>query len=191
MVVFEQSNLGHVTPGCIESCMYSKEMLERYRHVRNRRGTRRPSHETWISVHFRWGDVGSNMNHSLSRPRDIDWRTGADLESFVHTVSQAEGIAVAMGRQTKLFFFTEASHGREDDFSSVVKKFPNISFHTNSGQWLQALDLMSLSAILIGGRSAFFHAAKNLCDDCFTVSLPENVMQKFPEQKQRSCSPQG
>jgi len=185
VVVFEQINLRHVQPGCIESCMYSDEMLVRYRYMRARRGVHRPSNENWISVHFRWGDVGSSLNHTLSRSKDVDYRTGGDLNSFLHALSLSQKKTVT-GRLTKLFFFTEAEG--EDSFAAVLKEFPNVTLHTDSTQWLQALDLMSLSGTLIGGRSSFFSLATNLCDDCVSISLPSNESFKFPEQRQASCS---
>ena len=178
IIVVKQSDLHHGDDTRLEDCVYTEKIRENFWKRRQARGFIRPQHERWITAHFRWGDVGERLGHNLSEG-SVDMRTGGNLNQFLETLSLAQKVlSVSSGNSTtKIHFLSE---GREEDFLTVRRVLPNTVLHLDHERWLEALDIMSQSSILIGGRSSFFSLGYHLCDRCFVVSLPGKDVSIFP-----------
>jgi len=56
---------------------------------------------------------------------------------------------------------------------------PTAKFHLESASWVETLDIMSQSKVLIGGESTFFVLAAGLCDECTVVPLSSKAQKYF------------
>ena len=116
-----------------------------------------PSRKTWLSVHFRWGDVSTD-----SVDGKVNGRTGAGLSTYIDaTKRQLEKFDDPS--KVQVHFFSE---GEPSTFESFQIAFPTAKLHLESASWVETLDIMSQSKILIGGGSTFFVLAAGLCDEC-------------------------
>ena len=124
---------------------------------------KKESNETWVSLHFRWGDVRTS---NTSRP---NLRTGLGLGGFCKCMQTIEQLAP----QASVFFFAEGLK----DLSECKDDLPNVQLFNESNEWKRDLDIMSQSQLLIGGSSRYAHlyqlvALKPfLLPKCFLVAL--------------------
>ena len=192
VIVIDESELGHSRPeACMMSCINNEALRKRYQKLRDKR-IRRPVNEAWIAVHFRWGDVGRKRNHTISRDGSsstIDYRTGVPLIEFLQLADRIANHREAqqMCRMTgKKYVIHLMSEGEEQEFS-VVRNFSKVRLHLNSSNWVEAMDILSLSDVNIGGRSSFFELGALRCDSCEVIQLPERKWQMLPQRFEEVC----
>ena len=145
-------------------CLFNHYFRKRYyMKQKERRISLRSEHENWISVHFRWGDVATE---SVQSP---DPRASTGLHNYIQATDLIRNILSesSHNRQTYIHFFSE---GNTSDFLSFSEKFPNARVHIN-GNWTNAVDIMSQSNVLIGGKSSFFVLGSLLCRKCTVMSF--------------------
>jgi len=129
-----------------------------------------PSRKTWLSVHFRWGDVSTD-----SVDGKVNGRTGAGLSTYIDaTKRQLEKFDDPS--KVQVHFFSE---GEPSTFESFQIAFPTAKLHLESASWVESLDIMSQSKILIGGGSTFFKLAAGLCDECTVVTVNSSAQRYF------------
>ena len=122
VIVVEQEDLGHTAfsgmESCVESCAYTDTWRERFAAIRRKERNRiRPPDQTWIGVHFRWGDVGDVLGHNISGG-NVDWRTGSSFENFISASLWARSAFVAHSpsrSETKVFIVSE---GPQEEFET-------------------------------------------------------------------------
>jgi hypothetical protein len=78
--------------------------------------------------------------------------------------------------KVQVHFFSE---GEPSTFESFQIAFPTAKLHLESASWVETLDIISQSKILIGGGSTFFVLAAGLCEECTIVAVNSNVYMKF------------
>lgn len=104
-------------------------------------------------------------------------RAGAPLSKYVETTRYQLNLLNLS--ETVIHFFSE---GEPSTFVVFQDAFPSVSLHLNSTLWIDALDIMSQSNVLIGGISSFFVLGSHLCDNCkVIISKPSK---KFSVKKQ-------
>ena len=116
--------------------------------------------EVWFSVHFRWGDVATE---SVDSP---NYRTGAGLSQYIDETRHHLDRYRRHNKTVSLHFFSE---GGVRNFTKFEDAFPDAKMHVND-DWVDALDIMTQSSVLIGGESSFFVLAAHLCRNCTVVS---------------------
>ena len=128
-----------------------------------------PSRKTWLSVHFRWGDVSTD---SVESPNP---RAGAGLSTYIDaTKRQLEKFDDPS--KVQVHFFSE---GEPSTFESFQIAFPTAKLHLESASWVETLDIISQSKILIGGGSTFFVLAAGLCEECTIVAVNSSAQRYF------------
>ena len=137
-------------------------------------------------MHYRWGDI----SHVCA----ADFRTGATLQQYLETLKWVKNLLahnIMVGekmhkgsRAVRTFLFAE---GQPEEFVSAKEMFPDIDIWTDSDTWLETIDVMSQSQVVIGGRSSFFALGTNLNDGCFSVNVPDKLIQRFPHSRSSVC----
>jgi hypothetical protein len=117
---------------------------------------RRQSHEYWVSIHFRWGDVATK---DQNRP---NMRSGLGFSEYCACISHV----LLANPHARIFVFAE-EFARPD--LCIVLKNKNVSFHNDSNTWKSDIDIMSQSKLLIGGSSSFFVLGAHLCENCTVI----------------------
>ena len=149
--------------------------------------------ELWVSVHFRWGDIGRGSCRVCTIDKNKDpnlpnKRCGLGFKDFCICIKKILDI----DPNAKVFFFAEgiSEPYRECPVLRRVKVFHELK---STSSWKEDLDIMSRSQLLIGGDSSFLRLAAFLCKRCVVIdsspkcngamSLPEKRM--FPNDKIR------
>ncbi|CEG01918.1 unnamed product [Ostreococcus tauri] len=154
--------------------------------ARNRRlaasGRLKKSNEYRISLYFRWGDVRGD----LKNVKTYNKRTGAvPFGTLTRYTEQIQNI-VSHVLQTRtdrfqtlgghienrtVFFFSE---GTESEFATFFSKdLLNITSFQIGGSWMDAVDYMTQSNIILVGTKSetFISAIGKLCDYCKVIDV--------------------
>lgn len=141
-------------------CLFNPYFRQRFQQAqRVRNANFRPPNVTWISIHFRWGDTRTSSVESPNR------RAGAGLLKYIEATRYQQELHNSS--QTQIHFFSE---GEPTTFVAFQDAFPSATLHLNSTSWIEALDIMSQSNVLIGGQSSFFCLASHLCEYCKVIT---------------------
>ena len=149
-----------------------------YNAQRIRKVIERPTNEKWISVHFRWGDTSTE---SVESPNG---RAGASLSAYIDTTKHYIDMFNPKEGDSKKIMIHFFSEGQPDIFASFQNKFPSSTLHLNSSHWINALDIMSQSNVIIGGSSSFFALASHLCSNCTVVTTHPNSYKFLAEDEE-------
>ena len=156
--------------------------------ILNRNPRLKKNGEFWVSVHFRWGDLGIKSWIDKNKDPNIpNMRSGLGFKDFCICIEKI----LDTNSKAKIFFFAE---GISDPYRkcSVLKRV-EVFTNQNRSSWKEDLDIMSRSQLLIGGDSSFLRLAAFLCKRCvvidssqksfFAMSKPEKRM--FPKDRKR------
>lgn len=154
-------------------CLFNSHFRQRFQQAqRVRKVNLRPPNVTWISVHFRWGDTKTS---SVEMPNQ---RAGVGLSKYIEATRYQQELYNSS--ETEIHFFSE---GEPTTFISFQDAFPSATLHLNSTSWVESLDIMSQSNVLIGGHSSFFVLASHLCEYCKVITATHRG-KKFSVKKQ-------
>ena len=133
-----------------------------------RQTPKRKPDEYWVSIHFRWGDVGTK---NLSQP---DQRTGLPFSDYCLCIRYI----LHLNPGIKIFMFAE--NFERVDLCRVLKS-TNVQFFNDSKSWKRDIDIMSQSHLLIGGTSSFFVLGAHLCEVGRKCTVIHGSPMKFAE----------
>ena len=94
-------------------------------------------------------------------------RAGAGLSQYIDETRLHLDRHRQYNKTISLHFFSE---GDVKTFAKFQDNFPNATMHVNEVDWVDALDVMTQSNVLIGGISSFFALAAHLCHNCTVIS---------------------
>jgi len=156
-------------------CLFNSEFRARYEIAQKKRlGLKKHHNETWVTVHFRWGDVATN---DVEQP---DKRAGVGLSVYKNIANNE--LKKLPGHNKRVLFLSE---GNKTLFESFLKRVPNSEYITNSG-WTYGIDLLAQSDVIIGGTSSYFVLGAHLCKKCKVIQVA-NDARKFaaPSEKEK------
>ena len=157
--------------------------------ILNRKHLLKKNGELWVSVHFRWGDLGTKSWIDKNKDPNLpNKRSGLGFNDFCICIKKILDI----DPKAKIFFFAE---GISNPYRkcSVLRRVEVFHESKSTSSWKEDIDIMSRSQLLIGGESSFLRLAAFLCKRCtvidsspksfFAMSLPEKRM--LPKDKKR------
>ena len=112
--------------------------------------------EYWVSIHFRWGDVGTTNENKPNK------RNGLGFISYCSCISEI----LTINPNARIFLFAELFTGPE---VCNLLWSENVYFYSDSLKWKRDIDIMSQSQLLIGGSSSFFVLGAHLCENCTVI----------------------
>ena len=112
--------------------------------------------EYWVSIHFRWGDVGTRDENKPNK------RNGLGFLSYCSCISEI----LSINPNAIIFLFAELF--TEPEVCKVLWS-ENVYFYSDSLEWKRDIDIMSQSQLLIGGSSSFFVLGAHLCENCTVI----------------------
>ena len=112
--------------------------------------------EYWVSIHFRWGDVGTR-NENIPNERN-----GLGFWNYCFIISEI----LSISPNARIYLFAELFTG--PDVCKVLWS-ENVYFYSDSLEWKRDIDIMSQSQLLIGGSSSFFVLGAHLCENCTVI----------------------
>lgn len=158
-------------------CLFNDRFRQRFQNAQDERGVKhwreKRRSETWITVHYRWGDT-EKWSKSVER------KGRRNIAGLTKLAKYVRNEVVRGQKNVAVNFISEGNASLFQTFTEIIPQ-ANILLDLT---WQEAIDLMSQSDILVGGSSSFFVLGAHLCKNCTVVTTKTN--HKFEMQGSKS-----